>query len=84
MDVVRLQVRQLGGHRRYLICCLVTALLLSACARPPIFPPEVVNKIDRTVTFPNLATNPDRYKDRIIELGGQIVGSLTEEEQVYM
>ena len=73
-----------GEPSRYLVGCLVLVLLLSACAPPSIFPPEVWTKIDRTATFENLVTHPDHYKDRIVELGGQIVGSLTEEEQVYL
>lgn len=63
----------------------VPCRLLGSC--PPPFglcTPEVLTKIERTATFENLVTHPDHYKDRIVELGGQIVGSLTEEEQVYL
>ena len=81
---VFLQILYWRGHRRPLLGCLIIALLLSGCANAPIFPLEVVNKVDRTVTFENVAANPDHYQRRVVELGGQIVGSLTEEEQVYL
>jgi starvation-inducible outer membrane lipoprotein len=32
----------------------------------------------------NLITNPDHYKDHIVELGGQIVGSIAEQDEVHM
>lgn len=40
--------------------------------------------MDRTITFENLATNPDYYKDRIVEFGGQILGSIAERDEVQM
>ncbi len=63
---------------------LVVGLLLLACAPAPIFPPDVLNKVDRTVTFENLAANPNHYKNRTVELGGQIVGSIAEQDEVHM
>ena len=77
------QFRHSHRHRRAL-ACLVLGSLLAACAPTPIFPPDVSDKVDRTVTFENLKTNPDDYKDRTVELGGQIVGSITEQDEVHM
>ena len=77
------QVRHSHRHRRALACLLVVSLLL-ACAPTPIFPPEVLDKVDRTVTFESLAANPDHYHDRTVELGGQIVGSIAEQDEVHM
>jgi starvation-inducible outer membrane lipoprotein len=77
------QFRHLHRHRRAL-SCLVVGLLLPACAPAPIFPPEVRHKVDTTVTFENLTANPDHYKERTVELGGQIVGSIAEQDEVHM
>jgi len=82
-DALLQQVRHSHRHRRALACLLVVSLFL-ACAPTPIFPPEVLDKVDRTVTFENLTANPDLYKDRIVELGGQIVGSIAEQDEVHM
>jgi len=64
--------------------CLVLGSLLAACAPASIFPPDVIEKVDRTVTFENLVTSPDHYKGRTVELGGQIVGSVVEQDGVQM
>ena len=78
-----LRFRHSPGHPRALVC-LFLGLLLAACAPTPIFPPEVHDKVDRTVTFENLASNPDQYIDRTVELGGQILGSIAEHNEVHM
>ena len=36
------------------------------------------------MNFESLAANPDHYKDRTVELGGQIVGSITEQDEVHL
>lgn len=36
------------------------------------------------MTFENLTANPDHYQGRMIELGGQIVGSIAEQDEVQM
>ena len=77
------QFRHSNRHRRVLACLLVGSLL-PACAPAPIFPPDVRDKPDRTVTFENLTANPDHYQDRTVELGGQIVGSTTDQDEVKM
>ena len=77
------QIRHSHGLRRALACLLVGSLL-PACAPTPIFPSEVLDKVDRTVTFESLAANPDHYRDRTVELGGQIVGSIAEQDEVHM
>ena len=77
------QVRH--SHRHYrVLACLIVGSLLPACAPAPIFPPEVLDKVDRTVTVESLTANPDRYKDRTVELGGQIVGSIAEQDEVHI
>ncbi len=66
------------------LVCLIFGSQLAACAPTPIFPPDVSDMVDRTVTFEKLSAHPDDYKDRIVELGGQIVGSLSEQDEVHI
>lgn len=77
------QFRHPNRHRRALACLLVGSLL-PACAPAPIFPEDVRDKPDRTVTFENLNANPDHYHDRIVEIGGQIIRSTTDQDEVQM
>ena len=76
-------VHHLHRYRRTL-AYLVVGSLLPACAPAPIFPQEIRNKVDSTVTFEDLIKNPDHYKDRNVELGGQIVGSIVEQDEAQM
>ena len=84
MGALLQQIRHSHRHLRALACCLVIALLTPACAPVPIFPPDVRDKRDRTVTFESLVANPDHYQDRTVELGGQIVGSTSDQDEVQM
>ena len=61
--------------------CLSLTLLVSACTTP-IFPDAVREKVDHTLSFIALAKNPDSYKDRTAELGGQILRSLSDGDEV--
>jgi len=69
---------------RWAFVYLVVGSLLPACAPAPIFPPEVSDKVDRTMSIENLTANPDHYRDYIVELGGQIVGSIAEQDEVHI
>jgi hypothetical protein len=68
------------GHH---FTCLI-ALLISSCAPPSIFPREVLDKIDRTVSCKDLFASLDRYNDRVVELGRQIVGSIIEQSEIHL
>src|SRR5215831_3957114 len=59
-------------------------LLNFACAPAAIFPPEVSERVDRTVTFEQVVDHPAEYKGRIVQLGGQILRSKVEGEEVQM
>ena len=45
-------------------------LLLLACAPAPIFPPEVLEQVDRTVSFQHVVDHPAAYQGRVGEFGG--------------
>ncbi len=51
---------------------MLTALLLLASCGPP-FPKELLAQVDRAVVFPDLQKEPDRYRGRLLLLGGVIV-----------
>src|SRR5262245_49557439 len=63
--------------------CLFLGVVVTACATP-MFPEEVRQKVDTTLGFNDLTKNPDFYKDRTVELGGQILRSLSEEGEAYI
>ncbi len=51
---------------------VITALLfLSACAPP--FSRSVLDQVDRTITFRDLRSDPERYKGKLVMLAGVIV-----------
>jgi len=71
-------------HRHVSISsCLIFAWLTSACATP-IFPDAVREKVDRGLSFALLVQNPNSYRDKTVELGGQILRSHSEREVVSM
>ena len=59
-------------------------LLVFTCAPAAVFPPEVLEKVDRTVTFEQVVNHPDEYQGRVVELGGQILGSSVKGEEVQV
>src|SRR5574340_145767 len=50
---------------------LLSLLTLAACA--PSFSREFLDKVDRTVTFRELQSDPDRYRGTWVMLGGVIL-----------
>src|SRR5262245_44595930 len=72
-----------SGWLRGLLVMGGGGLLLFACT-PPIFPPEVLGKVDRTVQFKEVVDHPTDYKGRVVELGGQILRSKVEGEEVQL
>jgi len=59
-------------------------LLLLACAPTPIFPPEIMEKADRSLTFKEVIAHPAEYEGRVVEFGGQIISSMVEGEEVQL
>jgi starvation-inducible outer membrane lipoprotein len=64
--------------------CLLGGMVLSACAQTPIFPPPLLQNVERGATFRDLAASPWRYHDRLVEVGGEIVESTVIEGQVQI
>lgn len=63
--------------------CVLPGVFVAACTTP-MFPDELRRKVDTTLSFNDLTKHPDSYKDRTVELGGQILRSLSEEGEVSM
>jgi outer membrane lipoprotein len=52
------------------MACIV-ALVLTACA--PVISPQLMERVDRDLTYKSLAGRPDESKGKIVLLGGTIV-----------
>lgn len=48
-------------------------LLLGACAADHIIPRAVEDQVDKTMTFTDLLQDPERYRGRVVELGGKVL-----------
>ena len=72
------------GWWRDLLVTGAAGLLVFTCAPAAIFPPEVLEKVDRTVTFEQVVNHPDEYQGRVVELGGQILGSSVKGDEVQV
>ena len=60
-----------------MLCSLV--LLLDACV--PVISPQLVEQVDRNLTYGSLASRPDEAKDKIVLLGGTIVQTVPKPEE---
>ena len=60
------------------------SLLFVACAPAPIFPPEIMDKADRSLTVKEVIAHPAEYEGRVVEFGGEILGSMVEGEEVQL
>jgi starvation-inducible outer membrane lipoprotein len=57
---------------------------LIACAPATLFPPEILKQVDRTVRFEQVLRHAAEYRGRVMEFGGQILGSVVEGEEVQL
>jgi outer membrane lipoprotein len=53
------------------ITLVAVALILNACT--PVISPQLMNQVDRSLTYSALASHPDEFKGKIALLGGTIV-----------
>ena len=60
-----------------MLCSLV--LLLDACA--PVISPQLMEQVDRNLTYGSLASRPDEARDKIVLLGGTIVQTVPKPEE---
>jgi outer membrane lipoprotein len=49
----------------------ILSLMLGACA--PVISPQLMDQVDRDVTYSSLAARPDEFKGKVVLLGGTIV-----------
>jgi outer membrane lipoprotein len=60
-----------------MLCTLV--LLLGACA--PVISPQLMEQVDRNLTYGSLTSRPEEAKDKIVLLGGTIVQTVPKPEE---
>ena len=60
-----------------MLCTLV--LLLNACA--PVISPQLMEQVDRNLTYGSLTSRPDEAKGKIVLLGGTIVQTVPKPEE---
>jgi outer membrane lipoprotein len=56
--------------------------LLSACA--PVISKQGLRELDPEITFQKLLKDPDRYKEKVVLLGGQIVSTTVKEGETWV
>jgi outer membrane lipoprotein len=61
-----------------LFCALLALLLTSSCAPP--FPQQMLDRVDRNLSFKELHKNADRYTGTWVMLGGMIVAAKNSKE----
>jgi outer membrane lipoprotein len=71
-----MQKRALQGSSAFLL--LLAALLIAACA--PVFPREVMDRVDHHLSFRDLQSNPDQFKGTWTMFGGEIIAVKNEQD----
>jgi starvation-inducible outer membrane lipoprotein len=54
------------------------------CAPTPIFPSEIMEKADRSITFKEVLSHPAAHEGHVVEFGGEILRSMVEGENVEL
>lgn len=54
----------------------VFLLLTSLTSCAPVISPKVLMTVDRTITFEQILSNPDAYKNKMVLLGGTIIKTI--------
>lgn len=62
----------------------IGGLLILSCAPAPIFPAEVLEKVDSTVRLEQAMERPADYEGRVVEFGGEIVRWVVEGEELQL
>jgi outer membrane lipoprotein len=68
------------GRSFFIIAILSTpVLLVNACA--PVISPQLMEQVDRNMTYGALASRPDESKGKVVLLGGTIVQTVPKPEE---
>lgn len=57
------------------VAVLICLLAAGACAGPRVIPQGLVDRVDRTITFTDLQTDPERLRGRLVVLGGSVIAA---------
>jgi len=69
---------------RFFLALLLPALFSPAGCAPRPFPQELLDKINRTITFPELLKDPEKYKDAWVIFAGMIIVSRNTAEGTFI
>jgi outer membrane lipoprotein len=68
-----------ANEKKHLIFCALLALLLTSACAPP-FPKQMLDRVDKNLSFKQLQKDPDGYKGMWVMLGGMIVAARNTKE----
>jgi outer membrane lipoprotein len=54
---------------------LAATVWLAGCAGTPVVPPELQDKVDRSVSFLQIKSSPQSYKGRLVVAGGMVLSA---------
>jgi outer membrane lipoprotein len=60
---------------RYILAWMTGVLLLTGCTGVPVFPPDLMQKVDRNVSFQHVKDSPLSYKGTFIVVGGMVLSA---------
>jgi outer membrane lipoprotein len=55
------------------VVSLLLSVLLTSCASSELVPSEMESQIARDISFQDIKANPERYKGRLVVVGGQVL-----------
>ena len=65
-----------------LILAVLVSVLLSGCA--PVLSNQITREADGKIAFPDLMTQPDRFRGAVVILGGQIIETVAKENETLV
>ncbi len=81
-DIAAISKNAGGMMAKWLLPVCVFCLALSACA--PVISKQSLGQADLNLTFQELQRDPERYRGKVVLLGGQILGTRVQETQTWV
>jgi len=73
-----------AGYPVPAVLMMEVLLLLVACTPPMPFPPELVARVDLSLTFQRLAEQSAQYRGKTVQLGGQIARTARDSAGIWI
>ncbi|WP_455379245.1 Slp family lipoprotein [Petrachloros mirabilis] len=58
-----------------ILVAMMSGILLGSCAGVPVVPPDLKEKVDRSLTFQQVKASPSSFKGRFIVVGGMVLSA---------